>query len=1267
MEKINWSNLNYDDFERFCSILMTFEYGKAYTPFLAAGPDGGIDGSFIGSYGQHSGKWRFQFKFYQTPRASAIATLKSALKSEIAKLTDENYFVYATNVDLLPADHQVFQDTFAKEITLRNISVELFIWDGAKLDIHAAKYPILSFWLRNGFKTAELRDYKIEYKHNLIVGSLEPDTMSNLFIGRSADLDQLEQFIGSSTPMAIISGEAGIGKTRLALHFFQNYIETLDNWSALALTAYNFDFDKIYKALYPGQNYVVLVDDAHQYSPKVIADLLSLAKQLHNVKLILTARKAEKGSTLQLIRETQQQLILSLEINELSRAETQQIFTGHIRSGHYKQFINELIRISFGKPILIVAMLRAIKNGTPIDKIRSDDFFTLYVRNYFNTYCQLVEGKTGIPVITMQKFLQLVAMMEPFDFNAPSAIETISRTLDISEDHVRFALQQLVQNSYVDGRYQQSIKPDYYSDVILADIDPRTAVDWITELVPYSMNMIVNLACVNDGKASQAGILSIILNNFINIIKATTKAQAANVVLQTILQISQIRKESARYAIETYMAAMSDPKHVLVAELADNQKHNYYSGESSLHLAINILKSLYEFDEHLEFVIRSAYRLYVITAEKRLAEIFSFNRRDILDNFDMRRQNAFVDDLNRRIASLTDREVSFAIEVLKLQASLDFDISQMSAVNLDTISITSYYLTDQNQNVKTYRAKLIQTLIDLYAHEDASIKAAALDLLIDIPRGIFATSHNRSHYVNDQEIRIVLEFLLNNAGTFNLFQQKEILEKLHWFKRWGIAISLQPMVDEIVEALRPESLLEKLSYLFSNAELEIEDLQIDQLVDERSRHMIATESAQELANAILAYLHSQPYASHFFWNFMRIMEQEFPEHAKVLYENAREKPIEIFSLIGPGILSSLYYKHHETDYFWRKIEQLRREGTVEADNIILGTYATRVPDKTPLSPHDRDTIIEIFEKANSGNDYALSMAIQLLFIIKDGTAIAIAKRFLDRVEPQNTRMFFIRLEDNKEASIEEVIDLLLNHTIRFQLGYEIEKLLAKVATNVGSGEIISYFDKRFRHWMELIQRTRSIGNYEFVPRAHHSRILNIVGHGYSLELFEKAMHWFMELKDNTEKYFGKNLISYMKPVKFINDDLYKIYDRLLSQQLDARHLRAVLSTFEAFDEKNDNMLELIKKHYDKINELQFSDPEMYKSVRSEVYSAILALGVKMGTPGQAFPQDIALAELLNKHINILTDFDPVKQFLKDVLKSVQSEIDRTEDLDNSTW
>ncbi|WP_316838949.1 hypothetical protein [Pedobacter gandavensis] len=1271
MDKINWPQYNHDDFELFCNALMTFEFGKSYKPYTAPGRDGGIDGFFSGTYENNTGDWRFQFKFYQSARSVSVSNLKFQLKKEAANLNDEAFFVLATNVDLLPQESAALSEAFQQVLTKTGKDCKIFIWDGAKLSSLFIQYPILSLWLYDGFKTSQLRNYREVYERQLNSKDFEPSSMSNFFIGRQSDLDLLEQFLQSDQTLGIITGEAGIGKTRLALEFFERKVDRSEDWDALVLMNRHIEFDKLRKALSPGKKYIVLIDDAHTFEPSVIADMKAIVDSLQNVKLLLTARKLEAFNALVLLKEYEKQNILNITLSELSRQETSEAFLRYIGNTDYKHYLNQLVTISFGKPILIMAILNAMSKHIQINQIKSQDFLRDYVKNYFETFCVKVLGETGVHKIKSRQLLRTIALLEPFNFSDSEIIGKLSRLLDIDQVNVQTAFRYLIDNDFVNGRYEQSIKPDYYSDILLSDIDQTYVIKILSEFLPFTGNIIVNLSSVDEvSEGSKNNLLQDILTTYVGLIRTAEGIDIVNNIFTTVRTITFIKPDIAKLTIDQYLDCMKIEGHPMALEFVEEKKYNYFSGESTLGKVISMLSYLYESPSNCDYVYRRSFRLYELTEQAQIANIFSFGKKDAIEKFKMQRQDFFVKEFSRKFRKYNSVEKMFGLLCLKSFTALDFTASEWSAVNLDSLNITTYYIPNI-PSVKKFRKQLVDTLIKLFQSlSNEPSRSEVFRLLIDIPRGIFATHRNAKSYVNDNEISTVLNFLKSDTDKFDIIDRKEVLEKIYWFQKWGISEELLPLLDDVQEALRPKNLVERLTQLFSKAELSILELpNVEKYVAEKCEEIVADADEKSLATSIVQFLAPQPYPPHYYWSFQDTLTKDYPSYAKELHNALFEHSMQLYSTYASNILGSFYYLHQDESFFRNQVKVLLKQKSVEADNVILSVFARRVPDKTNVLQEDSDLIIGIFDKNIRDNDYMLSMAIQLLFAASHPDAMAISQKFLARVYQKQSEIFFIRLADNKSVTTDQMAELILNHTLQYALTYELERCLNLVLQSKGEVVVFEYLARRYEVKKNFVMSKKTLFGYEFVPRSgSHSHLFDKMPES-KMSMFKRALKWYGDLDgDAGHLFYAKDMLDYLQPQEFVNKELADYYRKQIAQfEDDGSRLERILESLSIFHNKDEILVELVIYAFDFANDFQDSDMELYKSLFYQLYSALTTVGIKSGTPGEPFQVDLDLKSLLESFIIKLPEHLPVISLIREALKSVDAEIDHGLDRDNITW
>lgn len=1271
MDKINWANYSYDEFELFCNALLTFEIGKSYQPFSAPGQDGGIDGAYSGSYENKTGKWRFQFKFHQVARSQAVNSLKFQMKKEAEKLADEDFFVLLTNVELLPQENISLVEAFQSELEILGKACECMVWDGAKIYNLFIQYPILTLWLNEGFKTAQIQDYRNVFSRNLSAKEFAPGSFSNFFISRENDMSKLTSFLNSEQTVALVTGEAGIGKTRLVVEFFKQKVDLLKEWMPLVLINRQVDFDKIRKSLTSRMNYVILIDDAHNYKAEVISDMKALAESVKSkVKIILTARALEAFNSLTLIKEYEAENLPLIKLDELSRSDTEHLFRHYITNTSYLHYINELVVLSFGKPIMVVAILNAISENIAISNIKEQGFLKNYVKNYFDSFIEKINISTGISKSSIQRLLQNIALIEPFNFTDNLVINKLSEIHDIKSQYINEALKLLSDKGFVNGRYEQSIKPDYYSDILLSEIDNTEVVNYITEFAAYIDNIIINLSSVDEVNAQKHNILSDILKIYTGLIESSQNIEAIKKVLSTVLNISFIQPEVAKSAISHFISSISQENHILALNYLENLKFNYQSGDEPINKVISILSNLYTNPINLNFVTRSAVKLYGITEDKKLTNIFSFSKKDVIERFTMTRQVYLLAEFSKRLAKYSTKELNFVLSCIASLLNLDFTLSEWNAVNRESINITTYSLPSSTY-VKKLRKGIIDILFQLYRLPNArELRKEVIKHILDVPRGIFATSRNSTTYKNDIEIKLVLEFLKKGAPDFSIVEQKEVLEKLYWFQKWGMPDTLLPLANEVKEALKPKNLTEKLSQLFSKAEISILEMpNVDQFVSSKVDEFVGLANALELAESLIDFLEPQQYPPHYYWSFQNTLENNYPEYAKILNDKMFEKSFVLYNLYGYRILGTMYFKHNDHEFYWSRVKKLQQLKNAEADNVLLAVYGQRVPGKTVLTDRDIDVILKVFNKKKKENNYLLSTALQSLFVVNHPQTLDYCKDFLARAHQKETEMFFIRLSDNETVTDEQMADLILNDTLRYYLSYEIERCLNKVLRSEGIETIFSYLLKRYQFKKHIVMTSRSLGGYEFVPDGEHSHLFDQCDPDIKIQMFLKAIEWYL-IEDNEggHLYYAKDLLEYLQPGQSLNNELIGYYkSRIQDLGENGEQLLRLVETISIFHIKDDSLLEIIVEAYDIVHEFQDVDEELYKKLRSQCYFAITTMGVKSGAANLPFQVDIDLRDLIVKYINRLPIHDSASQFLNDVLKSVNEEIDRSIDRENSTW
>lgn len=1280
MEKINWSNFDSTVFTLFCNSLLSFEIGNGFVPFSASGRDGGIDGLFNGTFGERAEKWRFQYKFHQVARKQAVSTLKFELKEEIGKLKDENRFIFITNVEVLPKELAEFNEIFSKEIEKLSRSCEFEVWDGSKLHTLYIKYPLLDLWLNEGFNTAQLQEYSTFFSKELQL-KFEPGTLSNIFISREKELKRLEEFLNSTGILSLITGEAGIGKTRLVIEFFKKFINQDNNWIGLVLASRNIQIDTIRKVLSSEKKILILIDDAHNYNSDTIRDIKRLAESFNGkVKLIMTARTLQAFQSLELIKEYEQEQILKIELGTLDRQETKCIFDAYLSKTSYKNFINELIDLSYGRPILIVAVLRAIQDKIPISDIREDGFLKNYVINYFDGFYKKISEETDISRLRLKTLLQNIALIEPFSYEDTNLIAQLSEIHEIGISEIKLFLKTLKEFSFVSGRFEQSIKPDYYSDILLLDINTEDASRYISQFNNLLDNIIINLSSVDEVGNTDSKVLDEILEKFVSWIFMVENVEDLdnerklilfNRIINTIRRIVFVRPEIAKKCVANYISCFDLPNHPVVEELSRAKEYNHRSGYWSLEKIIRILKDLNTLPEYYRFVLRSVIKLYELTGDKDIPSIYNFSKHDVINHYSLSMQNFFIQEFLEEVSKRDGANLLLLLDILKRMFSLNFTSTENSNSSIHSITITTYFLPD-SENVKKFRLNAIRKLISIYNIENLiHYRKEILEQLLDIPRGLFARDRDEKPFDNDEEIELVLNFLEQNGNSFGIPAQKEILERLFWYEKWDITPKFIPQIARIKDAITPKSLAEELGRIFLRSEISLKDYNaILEDFEGKVSDILSKYGEKEVANALSEFLLAQQYQPFYFYEFLRLLVKKSSKHGLMFHDFLMEKEPQLYYQYASSVLSIIYFEKNEEEAYWNRIEKIEALNNSSADNVILSIYGTRVPGTIVLTERDVNTILKIYNKKDQENNFNLANGLQSLITAKYPGVYEVTSDYLDRAQQRDAEMFFLWLSDNKMASAELMKNLVINHSVRFGLSHQIERVLSIILKEYGPKTVFEYLISRYYFKKKIVEKTKTLMGYEFLPNGDHSSLFNGQA-DLKEDMYFSALHWYCN-EDGTggHLYYGKDIFDYLQPSSFVTHSIYEKYkDFLEIHSNDPVKLIRIADSLEVFHSKNSFLVKLILIGYGYVIELASTkgDDEFLKDAGSAYYIALISSGVKTGTPGQPFQADLDLRDLLEAELLEIPEYLESRKIIKAALDSVNRDINNSSDLDNETW
>ncbi|WXZ79948.1 PhoH family protein [Fusobacterium nucleatum] len=311
------------------------------------------------------------------------------IKKDLAKCLDESKtnishndileIIYChTSPNLRPS-----QDKELKNIC-QNVGIKLILIGIDKLaeDIYLFHHLLARDFLGISIDTGQILnidDFIEEYNSNKLAAPIDTD-----FLFREKEIEDINKAFKENN-IVILNGVAGTGKTRLALHYAKNYIDShnakLYCISNKALEIYE-DLKLFLNT--PGE-YILVVDDANQLSARLghIINYANMQSKDFNIKILITVRSYALQQVLKNIQTRASYSVI--DINLFTDDEIKKLLKTslNILNQNYQEKIIEIaegnarIAILAGKLACQSQNLNSINDASQL----YDDYFGVYLNN----------------------------------------------------------------------------------------------------------------------------------------------------------------------------------------------------------------------------------------------------------------------------------------------------------------------------------------------------------------------------------------------------------------------------------------------------------------------------------------------------------------------------------------------------------------------------------------------------------------------------------------------------------------------------------------------------------------------------------------------------------------------------------------------------------------------------------------------------------------------------------------------------------------------
>ncbi len=290
--------------------------------------------------------------------------------------------------------------------------------------------------------------------------------LGGTFLHRAQELESLKTQL-SAQDIVIISGPAGVGKSKLALEAIRHFLENYLDYNAFAISPKGTDLIGDLGTYFGGdESSILLVDDVNRVDK--FQQILGFYRSMKpgQLKLVLTVRDYALENVRAWMAAYTSSIIeiKGFEDKEISEIIEQEPF--EVRNGDYQYKIN---RIAKGNARLAVMMAMLAKEANSLDSLNNvADLF----EQYFETF---VSDEDSFKDVRVLKTLGILSFFYTLPYKDGIELNSITEAFNISGDELREAYDRLHQLDLIQLKYEhakigeQNLSTYFFYKVFLKD------------------------------------------------------------------------------------------------------------------------------------------------------------------------------------------------------------------------------------------------------------------------------------------------------------------------------------------------------------------------------------------------------------------------------------------------------------------------------------------------------------------------------------------------------------------------------------------------------------------------------------------------------------------------------------------------------------------------------------------------------------------------------------------------------------------------------
>ena len=710
--------------------------------------------------------------------------------------------ILCVNFNLNTKDIQSLKNLLGKD----EIALTIYTLDSLSLELHLQHRDLVHKYLNLPMDTGQIVSIStfVEEYNKVSKGIATP--LNNTFLHRDEELENIKQLI-KQNDFLIITGAAGVGKTKIAVEAIDSFLADNLSYSAFCVSYKNCELLRdLYQHFDDKKDYILFVDDANRIDAFSQITGFYKSQQTGNLKILLTARDyalpivesfcfgfAPARYTLKKFTDEQ--------ITDIVKAEPFNISNW--------QYHKEIVRIADGNPRLAIMTALLAKQEQNIYALADvSDLF----EKYFSTF---VKDDGEFANQFNIKCLGIIAFFNAIPYKDINITEPILQNFDVDYSLFIDAIDKLDRLELVEIRYEYAKIPEqnlatfFFYKAFVKD----NLLSFETLLTKY----------FNDNKNRFKDCV-IPANNTFGYENVMQKLQP---ILQSHFKLIEHEEEKSFTFLETFWFYLQEETLLFVYNEINQLPlpHNaiyevkYETNDFAYehNKVIELISNFFRFQNKLKDAIELLFEFVRKKPEhlpeliQKIREILIFDWTD--ESFGFERQNILFQIL---IEGLTKEDILYSTAFYELSKTfLAFKYQQAKSERHNVISLYQYHIPN-NQWIIEFRKNIWENVNNNFL----SFPEKSLELL----QGYATVSPDVIKEIMEYDMQFLVPIIKTYLTPDSFEHCRYVQEQIRWCKRNEITlpqfVSLsQKFINPIYEkylVLDWDRLRDKESYDFEN-------------------------------------------------------------------------------------------------------------------------------------------------------------------------------------------------------------------------------------------------------------------------------------------------------------------------------------------------------------------------------------------------------------------------------------------------------------------